>query len=86
MVTKDFFTRELPLTIPEECSILHAQELHKNAITHLKYSPSGTKLAAASQDKMISVLRTPVFHNKLEISNLGGADGTINSLHWSVSD
>lgn len=47
-VTKDFYSKDLPMTIPDEISILREQPLHKNAVVKLIYSPLGTKLASAS--------------------------------------
>ena len=49
------------MTIPPEVSILHEQALHKNAVVKLCYSPLDTKLASASQDTTISVIKTPIF-------------------------
>ena len=46
--------------MPNDCSVLASTQLHTNSIVRLAYSPSGTKLAAASQDTTISLLRTPV--------------------------
>lgn len=86
MVTKDFYTQPLPMTIPDEISILREQPLHKNAVVKLCYSPLGTKLASISQDTMISVIKTPFFNNQLEVTSLGGHNGPVNSLHFSAND
>lgn len=74
------------MTLPEELKILHEQPLHKNAITRLIYSPFGTKLASVSQDTTISVIKTPMFSNKLELTSLGGHNGPVNSIHFSAND
>ena len=59
-ISRDFYSKPIPLTIPSDCSVLHQQALHKNSIVKLAYSPMGTKLAAASQDTTISLIKTPV--------------------------
>ncbi len=46
-VSKDFM-QPLPMTVPDELSILKDQPIHKNAVVKLSYSPLGTKLAAIS--------------------------------------
>ena len=35
---------------------------------------------------MISVLKTPLYQNNLEITSLQGHNGNINSLNWSSND
>jgi WD40 repeat protein len=74
------------MTIPEELSILREQPLHKQAVVKLAYSPLGTKLASISQDTLISVIKTPMFQNQLEVSSLGGHNGPVNSIHFSAND
>ena len=85
-MSRDFLSKPIPLTIPNDCSVLHQQALHKNSLTKLTYSPSGTKLAAASQDTTISLLRTPVISNQLDVCSLQGHNGTITSLNFSSND
>lgn len=65
---------------------MNKQQLSKNALTKIAYSTLGTKLALASQDTMISVVKTPIFQNNLELTSLQGHNNTINSLSWSASD
>ena len=74
------------MNIPEELKILADQPLHKNATVKLCYSPFGTKLACISQDTTISVLKTPMFSNKIELTSLGGHNGPVNSIHFSAND
>lgn len=76
----------LPMTIPDDLSILKETALHKQAVTKLLYSPLGTKLASISQDTLISVLKTPFFNNQLELTSLGGHNGPVNSIHFSAND
>ena len=46
----------------------------------------GTKLAAASQDTTISLIKTPVIQNSLDVSSLQGHNGAIASLQFSAND
>jgi len=62
-VSRDFYSKPLPTAMPKDASILHETQLHKTAIVKLAYSPSGNKLAAASIDTTISLLRMPIFNN-----------------------
>lgn len=86
VVSQDFFSKPLPMTIPNDCSILSNQALHKNSVTKLSYSPSGTKLAAASQDRTISLIKTPIISNQLDVSSLQGHNGAITSINFSSND
>lgn len=74
------------MTIPEELKILQSQSISRNSLTKLKFSPNGQKLACASQDTMITVIRTPIFQNNLDLATLQGHNGQINSLSWSSND
>ena len=74
------------MTVPDELSILKEQPIHKNAVVKLTYSPLGTKLAAISQDNMISVMKTPFFQNQLDLTMLGGHNAPVNSIHFSAND
>lgn len=47
-VTRDFYYKSLPMTIPDELTCLTKNPLHKNAVVSLCYSPLGTKLANIS--------------------------------------
>ena len=47
-VSRDFFSKPLPMTVPNDCAALASNQLHRNSVVRLAYSPSGTKLAAAS--------------------------------------
>lgn len=49
------------MQMPDEVQVLNKQKISKNALTKLKNSPYGTKLATSSVDTMISVIKTPVF-------------------------
>jgi hypothetical protein len=60
-LSQDFYAKPIPMSIPDEVLILNKQPISKSAITKLKYSPFGTKLACASQDTMISVMKTPMY-------------------------
>ena len=51
------------MALPADCSVLAQTQLHATAVVRLAYSPSGTKLAAASQDTTISLMKTPVMQN-----------------------
>ena len=62
-LSQDFHSKPLPMSIPDEVQILCKQPISKSAITKLKYSPFGSKLACASQDTMISVMKTPMYQN-----------------------
>jgi len=46
-VSNDFM-QPLPMTIPDELSVLRDAPIHKNAVVKLCYSPLGTKLASIS--------------------------------------
>jgi len=35
---------------------------------------------------MISVIKTPIFQNQLELTSLGGHNGPVNSIHFSAND
>ena len=59
--------------------------LHKATVQKLKYNTRGTKLACASSDTTISVLKTPVI-SKLDVCALNGHNASINSLAFSSSD
>ena len=52
----------------------------------IAYSPSGQKLAAASQDTTISLMKTPIIQNKLDVTSLQGHNGTITSISFSSND
>jgi WD40 repeat protein len=58
------------MEISKDTTVLNDTQLHKTAVVKLSYSPSGNKLAAASLDKTISLLRMPIFGNKLNVSSL----------------
>lgn len=85
-MSRDFFSKPIPMTIPNDCSVLASTQLHKNSLMRLAYSPSGTKLAAASQDTTISLLKTPVISNQLDITSLQGHNGAITSISFSSND
>ena len=85
-ISQDFFAKPLPMMMSDEVQILNKQAASKSAITKLQYSPLGTKLAYSSQDTMISVMKTPLYQNSLEITSLQGHNGNINSLNWSRND
>lgn len=59
-VSRDFNSKPLPMSIPADASVLAKTQLHKSSLLKLAYSPSGTKLAAASLDRTISLIKTPV--------------------------
>ena len=73
------------MTVPDELLILKEQPIHKNAVVKLMYSPLGTKLAAISQDNIISVMKAPFFQNQLNLTMLGGHNSLVNSIHFSVN-
>lgn len=47
--------------MPPEVQVLNEKPISKASVTKLKYSPLGTKLACASVDNMIGVIKTPLF-------------------------
>lgn len=55
-------------------------------MTKILYSPNGSKLAAASQDTTISLMRTPIINNTLDVSSLQGHNNSITSLSFSSDD
>ena len=69
-VSRDFFGKPFPMTIPAEVNVLQQTKLNKTAVTRLAYSFSGKYLAAASVDTTISLIRTPVINNQLEYHSL----------------
>lgn len=85
-VSKDFFGKPFPMLIPAELNVMNQTKLNKSSIMRLAYSYSGRYLAAASIDTTISLIRTPVFGDKLEYHSLQGHNGTINSLNFSAND
>lgn len=74
------------MQIPDEVSVLHAKPLSKSSLTKCSFGPLGSKLALASQDTLITVLRTPIFNNQLEMTTLQGHNSKINSLAWSKDE
>ena len=74
------------MTIPPEVNVMTTTKLNKTSITRLAYSFSGKYLAASSIDTTISLIRTPVFGDKLEYHSLQGHNGNINSLCFSAND
>lgn len=85
-VSEDFFIKSIPMQMPEEVQVLNKQAIGKYPLTKISYSTQGTKVAMASQDYLITVIRTPIFQNNLEMTTLQGHNNSINSLHWSSSD
>lgn len=85
-ISKDFYSKPLPLQTQAETKVLSEKPLSKSSITRVKYSPSGNKLAFAGVDTMIGVVRTPIFNNVLDVTSLQGHNSPVNSLHWSSSD
>mmetsp|Transcript_1773 Transcript_1773/g.2528 ORF Transcript_1773/g.2528 Transcript_1773/m.2528 type:complete len:166 (+) Transcript_1773:1969-2466(+) len=74
------------MALPADCSVLNTSKLHATAVVRLAYSPSGTKLAAASQDTTISLLKTPIIQNQLDVTSLQGHNGAITSISFSSND
>ena len=74
------------MTIPNDCNVLQTTQLHRNSVMRIAYSASGHKLAAASQDTTISLIKTPIIQNKLDVTSLQGHNGAITSLNFSSND
>ena len=74
------------MQVPDELRVLKEKQLHKNAIVKVVYGSLGSRLACASQDQMITVIKTPVFNNTLDMTTLSGHNGAINYLHISSND
>ena len=64
--------KPLPLEPSEDVSDLCKKKMSKSALVRIAYSPQGSKLAVASQDTLITVLKTPVYKNQIELSTLQG--------------
>lgn len=85
-ISRDFYSKPIPLSIQSDVSILNEKQMSLTALNRLKFSPFGTKLACATVDAKILVLKTPIYQNALEVTNLLMHNYQINSLHWSSND
>lgn len=59
--------------------------MHKGTVTKVCYGCKGTKLASASQDSTINLIRTPMIL-KIEVTTLQGHNSHINSINFSSDD
>ena len=59
------------MSIPPECKTLTEVPLHKSTVTKICYSNQGRKLASASSDMTINILKTPMIA-KAEVTSLLG--------------
>ena len=73
------------MSIPPECKSMVEHPLHKSTVTKLVYSNGGTKLACASNDTTISLVKTPVIQ-KLEVTSMQGHNSYVNSIVFSSCD
>lgn len=68
--TQDY-SRPFPMSMPVECRTMAETPLHKSTVQRVTYNLRGTKLASASSDMTINILKTPVI-TKLEVTTLQG--------------
>ena len=85
-VSQDFHSKPLPIGMPPEVQVLNEKPISKASVTKVKFSPLGTKLACASVDNIIGVIKTPLYQNNLEVSTLYGHNGNVTSISWSSND
>ena len=95
-VSRDFYSKPLPIDIPEETKFLCKTPLHTKPITKIQYSNSGHLLASAANDMTISILKCPAFEStfdeaamagtNISATSFSGHNAAVNSLCFSTKD